>query len=266
MSSLLVGLSGYIARSIAANHEPASFVAMALNDFIDSSMGEMSAFAKFDRVIVASGVTGHGFSILNAKSYRRCLRKVISLLDKYLGTKPIFLISSIQALNDNDYGQHKRLVESDFLTHIQNGRVIRLPNMFGINLYNMSGKCFDPIINKLLATAARGEGCEQIICDRHAMIDMVHVDILTANQFDALSKMIKRTITISSGYKWNVYSIARYIDDLANEVRNGNSIARRKIELSDSNLVDAANQIEKLKSNYAAIITNRTGFSKVYSP
>ena len=265
MASLLIGLNGYIARSIAANHEPASLVSMALNDFIDSYMREMGAFADFDRIIFASGLTGHGFSNLNAQNYRQCLRKVISTLGKYLGTKPTFLISSIQALNDSDYGQHKRLVESDFLNHIQNCQVIRLPNMFGINRQNMSGKCFDPIINKLLVAAARGEGCEQLIRDRSAMIDMVHVDVLTAAKFDLLSNMKERTITISSGYKWSVCSVAKFIDDLANDVGTIRFIARHKINLLDSSLVEATNQIEKLESNYAALIANRTGFNKIYS-
>jgi UDP-2-acetamido-2,6-beta-L-arabino-hexul-4-ose reductase len=108
---------------------------------------------------------------------------IVDELEKKGDPYRILFSSSIQALQDNPYGESKRKAEKYIQTHVKNGQyyIYRLPGIFG--------KWCKPNYNSVVATFCNNiaQGKEIEISDRNKTVQLMYIDDACNLFIDAIS-------------------------------------------------------------------------------
>ena len=179
MQILITGSNGFIGKNLKSHLQEIKNVEIIEYDIDDSFDKIENNIDKIDFIFHLAGVNRPKTPEEFYEGNTSLTKKIVDLIKNK--NIPLVITSSIQAVNDNDYGKSKRIAEEYIKNNLNNYYIYRLHNVFG--------KWSKPNYNSVVATFCNNiaNNLEITINDRNTCLDLIYIDDI-CNEFVNLIK------------------------------------------------------------------------------
>lgn len=171
MKVLITGSNGFIGKNLCQRLKASSDIEIIQFDKEDSFSVIENNIDTIDFIFHLAGINRPKDVSEFYEGNTDLTRKIVNLLENKKVSVPILMTSSIQAMNNTDYGKSKKQAEEILHTYNQN-------HIFIYRLNNVFGKWCKPNYNSVVATFCYNiaHNIDITVDNADAMIELVYID------------------------------------------------------------------------------------------